>query len=155
MVLAFEEEPPAAEPYGVEFCGHCFGDWLPNGSTLMADPSQDIEPLSIVHVVMRCDGGPWDQFVDTFGGGAFGVTKYYLGSYEFFGETVYMLGQLAPPCVALIPECAIEAMHVAAPVEGASEMSRNDLAGLALIQAFCSGGTVPPLNPSWRVPWAS
>lgn len=120
---------------------------------LVADPGADIKPLSIVNIILKTDDeGPWANFLDSFGDGSAGVCKYIFGSYEFQGEEILVVGQLAPPVAALIPAAAVEAMHsiVATNGSGGSKMTMNDWTAFGLIQPFSRGAARPPINPEWR-----
>ena len=134
--------------YLVEFCGHCLGEWLPNGSMMVADPEEDIEPHDVVNITIKLDDPncPWAELINSHGDGAMAVCKFYLSSYDAPGGRVHIVGQLTPPCVALIPETAIYAMHKVVSVLGCTEMTDRDRMSFALIRPFTGKSVQAPIN---------
>ena len=91
--------------YEVEVVGDCLGDWIPNGSLLVADRSEEIRPLKLVTIQFLDGDGPWSSWMRETGESS--VCKIYLGKVE----GAVLVGQLVPPIVGIIPETEIEAMH--------------------------------------------
>jgi len=137
--------------YEFEFVGHCLGDWLPNGTIMVADPTLDIRPFDVVNVALRNDvAGPWAELMNGAGAGFCGVCKYYMGGFEATAGVIHIVGQLAPPCVSLIPETAIEAMHKVVSAPGcAAEMSDIDAMAMDLIRLLSTPMGTTAINPTW------
>ena len=135
--------------YFVEFCSHCLGEWLPPSSKMVADPSETIEPHDIVTIAIKLDDPscPWAELINAHGEGALGICKIYLGSYEAPAGKVHIVGQLVPPCVALIPETAILAMHKIISIFGCTDMTERDRMSFALIRPFTGKSVQVPINP--------
>ena len=135
--------------YLVEFCGHCLGEWLPNGSMMVADPDAEIEPCDVVSIAIKLEDAncPWAELINSHGDGAMAVCKFYLGSYTSRVGKVHIVGQLTPPCVALVPETAIGAMHKVVSVLGCTEMTDRDRMLFALISPFTGKNVQLSINP--------
>ena len=56
------------------------------------------------------------------------------------------LGQLTPPCVALIPETVIKALHKVTSILGCTEMTERDQMSFALIRPFTGKGEQQPIG---------
>lgn len=143
--------------YAFQFCGHCLGDVVPNGSDVQVDPSLEIRPLDVVAVLLDPNaGGAFAGFINGIGAGGFmGVCKIYLGSHQSrHGETVHLVAQLNPPVISPIPASAIEAMHRCAEAGILAErgaLSEQDLAAMELLLPFItSADTRSPINPTWQ-----
>ena len=135
--------------YAVQFAGACQGDWLANGATLLVDPEFEIRPFDLVAVLLNENAGRWAELLNAAGGDCVGVVKLYLGNYEAGAGRAHIVAQLAPPCVALIPDTAIAAMHR---ISGAdcSAMSEEDKQALELVRPFANGNSCEPINIGWR-----
>jgi hypothetical protein len=135
--------------YAVQFAGACQGDWLANGATLLVDPELEIRRFDLVAIILNQDGGRWAELLNAAGGNCFGVVKLYLGNYEAAAGRAHIVAQLAPPCVAIIPDTAIEAMHR---IVGAdcNRMSDEDKQALELVRPFANGNCSLPIDPDWR-----
>lgn len=100
--------------------------------------------------------GPFSELLNSLGtGGHAGVVKLFLEARELEGETVYVVGQLNPPCLSPIPASAIEAMHK---VEGVSlaggRLGVHDQAALKLLLPFAGKGkAVAPINTEFVSSW--
>jgi hypothetical protein len=117
--------------YGVEVVGDCLGDWIPNGSRLVADVSEEVRPLRIVHISFRDGDGPWSSWMRETGESS--ICKILLARVP----GAVLVGQLKPPVVCVIPETDIEAMHpIVGAVGGTLEMTDRDKAALVLIASF-------------------
>ncbi|MDE4578658.1 hypothetical protein LOF21_16590 [Sinorhizobium meliloti] len=124
---------------------------------LSADTEADIRPLDVVSVILKqALDGPFAELVNSLGmGGHAGVVKVLLDAREMEGETVYIVGQLNPPCLSPIPAGAIEAMHK---VDGASlvegPLGAHDQAAMKLLLQFAGKGkAVAPINPDYVSSW--
>lgn len=117
--------------YEVEVVGDCLGDWIPNGTRLVADRSEDIRPLRLVSILFRDGDGPWSSWIRETGESS--ACKIFLGR----TPGAVLVGQLVPPIVGIISETEIEALHpIVGAVGRALEMSERDRAALALIVPF-------------------
>lgn len=130
--------------YTVSVHGGCLGDAFPDDAVLVADRDRPPRPMDIVSVDFTAgQGGLFAPFVTALNeaGGTSGACKLYLGRGDANGRPVVLLGQLAPPMVAVVPEDEIEALH---PIVGAvgftPEMTEKDKAALAIIAAFARSG---------------
>lgn len=139
---------PNQSRYSVQFAGACQGDWLANGATLLVDPSPEIRPFDLVAIILNANGGRWAELLNAAGADCLGVVKLYLGNYEASAGRAHIVAQLAPPCVALIPETAIDAMHR---IVGAdcNQMSAEDRQALELVRPFANGNSSLPIGPDW------
>ena len=77
--------------YEVEVVGECLGDWIPNGTRLVADRSEDIRPLGLVSILFNDGDGPWASWMRETGETS--ACKIYLGKVE----GAVLVGQLVPP----------------------------------------------------------
>ncbi|MER9484722.1 hypothetical protein NKI50_01830 [Mesorhizobium sp. M0563] len=152
-----QENAVAGQTYGFQFCGHCLGAVIPNGSDMMVDPSLEIRPLDVVAVLLDPDaGGAFAGFINGIGAGGFmGVCKIYLGSHvSHQGEIIHLVAQLNPPVISPIPASAIEAMHRCAEagiLSGSAPLTPEDLAAIELLIPFVTSGNArSPINPSWQ-----
>jgi len=118
-------------PYEVEAVGECLGDWIPNGTRLVADRSENIRPLGLVSILFNDGDGPWATWMRTTGEQS--ACKIYLGKVE----GAVLVGQLVPPVACIIPDSEIEAVHpIVGGIGGTLQMSERDKAALALIVPF-------------------
>ncbi|MFQ6158879.1 hypothetical protein [Sinorhizobium meliloti] len=124
---------------------------------LSADTEADIRMLDVVSVILKqALDGPFSELVNSLGmGGHAGVVKVLLDAREMEGETVYIVGQLNPPCLSPIPASAIEAMHK---VDGVSlaggALGIHDQAAVKLLLPFAgTDEPVAPINPDYVSSW--
>lgn len=127
-------------PYSFEFAGDCLGDVIPHGSVLLVEPEDEIRAFDLVSVLLKSvTDGPWAGFVNAISdGGMVGVCKIYLGAVQMGdGELMHLVGQLKPPVVALMPECALLAIHK---IDGdeleAGKLSEEDQEAMKMMLSF-------------------
>ncbi|RWM04566.1 MAG: hypothetical protein EOR68_02850 [Mesorhizobium sp.] len=145
--------------YSFQFCGHCLGGIVPNGSDIVVDPSLEIRPLDVVAVLLNAEaGGAFAGFINSIGSDGFlGVCKIYLGSHlSSRGETIHLVGQLNPPVISPIPASAIKAMHRCAEAgilaNAPEHISEEDGAALELLVPFITSPLpLPPINSTWEL----
>lgn len=53
----------AASDYTVEVCGGCLGEWMPDGTKVVADPAAELRPLDLCSIKISDGQGPWARFV--------------------------------------------------------------------------------------------
>ena len=145
--------------YIAEVWGGCLGPALPDGTRLWVDPTKEIRPLELCTLVLRDGKGPWDRFMREAWSEAMGdadfqntMAKIFLRHGTVNGRETFMLGQLYPPCVAVVAGDEVEAMHA---VVGSAGHGNIDLVGETEREAFeliawCAGHASPPINPNWR-----
>ena len=123
-----------AERYKVEVHGGCLGEWLPDGTVLVADPDMEIRPLDLCNIIIRDGDGPWARFMRSCGEDFSGATKIFLGWIDGVGA---MVGQIVPPVVCILPDSEIESLHrIGGALVGSLEMKEADQAALALVVPF-------------------
>ena len=124
--------------YLCEMTGDCLGEWISDGTVLIADPTLDVRPLDLVAITIRDGDGPWPRYLRDVGS-ALGFSKVFL---RWVGEgdgRCALVGQVYPPAVCLVPEADIEAMHrVVGSVGGELQMTARDTEALRLIAPFAT-----------------
>jgi hypothetical protein len=150
-----------ADRYIVIATGGCLGPAVPDGTRLVADPSAEIKPLSLVSVTLRRTGGPWDKFLQSewiaaMGFGEYpadGLGKIFLDRVVRAGREVLLLGQFNPPCIGVVPVDEIEAAHKIVRMENGSREAWLSVKEEFNLIAWARGeNTIQPINPEWRPP---
>ncbi|CAN7398332.1 hypothetical protein LJR235_002382 [Pararhizobium sp. LjRoot235] len=143
--------------YMFQYAGQCLGDLIESGAMLSADTDTEILPLDVVSVILKQTlDGPFSELVNSLGmGGHAGVVKLFLGTREMpEGGTVYIVGQLNPPCLSPIPANAIEAFHKVEGVSLTDGLGIHDQAALKLLLPFAGEGeAVVPVNTEFVSRW--
>jgi hypothetical protein len=127
--------------YQVEAAGGCLGDWIPDGTKLLADPAVPLRPLDLCSIQIKDGEGHWPRFIRSCGEGFHGVCKIYLGTFQHQDGEMLVVGQLFPPVTSLIPMTEVESIaRVMGCIGMAAKMGEEDAKALRIIASFAPVG---------------
>jgi hypothetical protein len=109
---------------------------------VVADPEATLRPGDLCAIAIRPGNGPWGRFIRAAGDDFQAVVKFFLGTVEGAEGRLFLVGQIVPPVMSLIPESEVASLHCVVGSCGPEpRMGEDERAAFALITPFAQGGT--------------
>lgn len=144
--------------YLMQLCGNCLGPAVPDGEMFLADPTADISPLALCHVVLK-RGTDWERHLREAWSQYLGaedvaaMCKVFLDRGIRDGREVLLLGQFYPAAIAVVPVDCVEAMHRLVGLANSNIEHWERAREMFRLIAWARGTEASqPINSDWRPP---